>query len=160
MTLTSSGQIKMSEINTELGRTSTTSDTTLKSLSDGTHATINTANASSDRPDGNAPHAMSEFYSYDHSATSLTFSSFVAGDDAGTPFEDQEAACSGELTNATFYHSGTGSTPVNGDRVFTAQNASNPADDGWYAIAVSRTQRDVYEVYNGDGSVRNKTTCE
>ena len=27
---------------------------------------LNTANAASDRPDGSAPHAMSEFYSYDH----------------------------------------------------------------------------------------------
>ena len=31
-------------------------------------ATINTNNASADRPDGTAPHAISEFYSYDHSA--------------------------------------------------------------------------------------------
>ncbi len=160
MTLTSSGQIKMSEINTELGRTSTTSDTTLKSLSDGTHATINTANASSDRPDGNAPHAMSEFYSYDHSATSLTFTSFVAGTDEGSAFGSESGACEGEVTITTFYHSGTSSHPINGDRVFTAQNASNPADNGWYAIDVTRSQRDVYEVYNGDGSVRNKTTCE
>ena len=29
---------------------------------------LNTANAASDRPDGSAPHAMSEFYSYDHDA--------------------------------------------------------------------------------------------
>ena len=68
MTLTSSGQIKMSEINTELGRTSTTANTSLEDQSDGTYATINTLNASADRPDGSAPHAMSEFYSYNHSA--------------------------------------------------------------------------------------------
>ena len=92
--------------------------------------------------------------------SALTFQAFVAGDDAGTPFESQASACEGELTTATFYHSGTGTHPVNGDRVFTAQNANSPADDGWYAIDVTRSQRDVYEVYNGDGSVRNKTTCE
>ena len=68
MTLTSSGQIKMSEINTELGRTSTTANTSLEDLSDGTYATINTSNPSADRPDGSAPHAMSEFYSYNHNA--------------------------------------------------------------------------------------------
>ena len=33
---------------------------------------INTANASADRPDGLSPHSMSEFYSYDHDAISLT----------------------------------------------------------------------------------------
>ena len=68
MALTSSGQIAMSEINTELGRTSTTANTSLEDQSDGTYATINVANPSADRPDGSAPHAMSEFYSYNHSA--------------------------------------------------------------------------------------------
>lgn len=68
MALQSSGTIKISEINTELGRTSTTANTSLEDLSDGTYATINTANPSADRPDGSAPHAMSEFYSYNHSA--------------------------------------------------------------------------------------------
>jgi len=74
MTLTSSGQIKMSEINTELGRTSTTANTSLEDQSDGTYATINTANPSADRPDGSAPHAMSEFYSYNHSLASTSWS--------------------------------------------------------------------------------------
>ena len=37
-------------------------------LSDGTVGTINVNNAADDRPDGSAPHAMSEFYSYDHDA--------------------------------------------------------------------------------------------
>ena len=92
--------------------------------------------------------------------SAITFQAFVAGDDSGSPFESQTSACEGELTNSTFYHSGTGTIPVNGDRVFTAQNINNPADNGWYAIDITRSQRDVYEVYNGDGSVRNKTTCE
>ena len=38
----------------------------LQDCSDGTYDTINTYNAPADRPDGNTPHAMSEFYSYDH----------------------------------------------------------------------------------------------
>jgi len=74
MALTSSGQIKMSEINTELGRTSTTANTSLEDQSDGTYATINTANNSADRPDGSAPHAMTEFYSYDHDLASTSWS--------------------------------------------------------------------------------------
>jgi len=44
----------------------TSAATSLTSLSNGTYATINTQNASADRPDGSAPHAMSEFFSYDH----------------------------------------------------------------------------------------------
>ncbi len=74
MALTSSGQIAMSEINTELGRTSTTANTSLEDQSDGTYATINTANNSADRPDGSAPHAMTEFYSYDHDLSSTSWS--------------------------------------------------------------------------------------
>jgi hypothetical protein len=84
MTLTSSGQIKISEINTEFGRTSTTANSSLEDLSDGTVATINTGNDSDDRPDGNAPHAMSEFYSYDHDlVTNATFGSWVGSFTSG-----------------------------------------------------------------------------
>jgi hypothetical protein len=67
MALTSSGTISMSDIRTELGDSGAIS---LKEASDGTIATINTANDADDRPNGSAPHAMSEFYSYDHSASS------------------------------------------------------------------------------------------
>jgi len=78
MTLTSSGQIKISEINTEFGRTSTTANSSLEDLSDGTVATINTGNAASDRPDGSTPHQMSEFYSYDHDlVTNATFNAWT-----------------------------------------------------------------------------------
>ena len=89
MALTSSGQIAMSEINTELGRTSTTANTSLEDLSDGTYATINTANNSADRPDGSAPHAMTEFYSYDHDLASTSWSTsnntgLNLGGDGGT----------------------------------------------------------------------------
>lgn len=46
----------------------TTGSTSLADLSDGTIDTINTNNDSADRPDGSTPHAMSEFFSYDHDA--------------------------------------------------------------------------------------------
>jgi hypothetical protein len=38
----------------------------LKDLSDGTYDTIETNNSSANRPNGTAPHDMSEFYSYNH----------------------------------------------------------------------------------------------
>ena len=72
MAITSSGTISMSDIRTELGDSGAIS---LKEASDGTIATINTANDAADRPDGSAPHAMSEFYSYDHSLVTATFDS-------------------------------------------------------------------------------------
>ena len=44
----------------------------LAELSDGTAGTINTANSSDDRPDGVAPHALSEFANYDHDFAGVT----------------------------------------------------------------------------------------
>lgn len=70
MALQSSGEIKLSQINTELGRSSTSSPTSLEDASRGVYKTINTANAATDRPDGTAPHALSEWYSYNHTASS------------------------------------------------------------------------------------------
>lgn len=69
MALTSSGTISMSDIRTELGGSGTIG---LQEASNGTVATINTNNASGNRPDGSAPHSMDEFYSYDHGASSAT----------------------------------------------------------------------------------------
>ena len=67
MALQSSGQIKISEIATEIIGNSEP-NLSLRGLSGGTYGAINTNNAAADRPDGEPPHAMSEFYSYDHSA--------------------------------------------------------------------------------------------
>ena len=66
MSITSSGEIHLSaSIGGELGASGQVS---LTDASDGSIATINTLNLSANRPDGSAPHAMSEFYSYDHDA--------------------------------------------------------------------------------------------
>lgn len=64
MALQSSGAIKMSEINTELGRSSSAT-VSLDSAESGTYATINTASPSF--PSDARPASMSEWYSYDHS---------------------------------------------------------------------------------------------
>jgi len=71
MAVPSFGSISLRSIRNELhnsnynGSTSF-SNISLKDLSDGTIATINTNNALADRPNGSAPHSMSEFYAYDH----------------------------------------------------------------------------------------------
>ena len=77
MALTSSGQISMSDIRTEL---SDSGEISLKEASDGTIATINTNNGSGYRPDGSAPHSMSEFYAYNHTNDNTTSWSSVPGD--------------------------------------------------------------------------------
>ena len=80
MSITGSGEISLTDIRDELGGSGQVS---LIGASDGTIATISTTNLSTNRPDGSAPHAMSEFYSYDHdiattvgnpSDTSIAFS--------------------------------------------------------------------------------------
>ena len=72
MALPASGQITLGEIHAELDDENPINGS-LKEASDGTVATINTANASANRPDGSAPHSMSEFYSYNHDASSSSW---------------------------------------------------------------------------------------
>ena len=68
MALTASGQISVSDVLTEGGQSATRANTSFSDLHAGTVFTINTNNAAADRPDGTVPHAMSEWYSYNHSA--------------------------------------------------------------------------------------------
>jgi hypothetical protein len=65
MTLVSSGTIRMSDINTELGRSSTAT-ISLDSAENGSYATINTNSTS--RPSSTNPASMSEWYGYNHNA--------------------------------------------------------------------------------------------
>jgi hypothetical protein len=116
MALQSSGTIKMSEINTELGRTSSAT-ISLDSAESGTYATINTASAS--YPNNARPASMSEWYSYDHSASSSS-SGFFNVINSGQ--STSSAACG--LTgpdNLTLYHgtSGTAECPLIGRTVYT-----------------------------------------
>jgi len=76
MAVPSSGALSLAGIRAELATNTydatATTQSSLKGCSEGSVATINTANASSDRPDGSTPHAMSEFYAYDHDLSSFT----------------------------------------------------------------------------------------
>lgn len=65
MALVSSGQLSLSSIRTELG--GGLGQISLTSAATGGIATINTNSAS--YPNSTAPHQISEWYSYDHSAT-------------------------------------------------------------------------------------------
>ena len=75
MAVPSSGVLSLAGIRAELAtntyNASATTTASLEDCSDGTVATINTGNASGDRPDGNTPHLMSEFYAYDHDLSSF-----------------------------------------------------------------------------------------
>jgi len=70
MACPSSGAIKLTgDIGVELGLSSI-SECGIEKASRGVYAQINTDNDAADRPDGNTPHSLTEFYSYDHNASS------------------------------------------------------------------------------------------
>lgn len=77
MTIGASGSISIgnsgssaNHINsTAFGRSGNTANSSLKELSDGTVGTINITNLNANKPDTSTPHAMSEFYKYQHSVT-------------------------------------------------------------------------------------------
>ena len=75
MAVPSSGVLSLFGIANEIDDNDYTSDSwqgpiSLEHFSTGGEATINTANASDNRPDGSAPHAMSEWYAYSHDPSS------------------------------------------------------------------------------------------
>jgi len=72
MTLPSSGQLAMSQINVELDMSSTLANSSLHDASTGTspYPSINTA--SEYYPNGSMPYAISEFYGYNHDATAYS----------------------------------------------------------------------------------------
>jgi hypothetical protein len=107
MALTASGQLSLGDIATEMG-------VELSNVSLTTQSTTGINTNSESKPDGSTPHAISEFYSYDHSATSLTAFSVDAN-----PYEDGEGACAEGSETATWYHDGGGTYPTDGDTVYT-----------------------------------------
>ena len=133
MALQSSGTIRMSEINTELGRSSTAT-ISLDSAESGTYATINTASAS--YPNNARPASMSEWYSYDHSASSST-SGFFTLINNGQSTSGAACALTGP-DSLTLYH-GTANAydcPLIGRTVYTDANQTttfNGQLQYWYS---------------------------
>jgi hypothetical protein len=120
MALTASGQLSLGDIATEMG-------VSLSNVSLTTQSTTNVNQSSTSKPDGSTPHAVSEFYSYDHSATSLTAFNVDAN-----PYEDAEGACAEGSSNTTWYHAGGGTYPTDGDIVYTDSGGSTNPEDGIY----------------------------
>jgi len=126
MPLLSSGQIKMSQINSELGRTSTSANSALKNLSTG--ATVSLNGSSTSKPNGTAPHSMSEWHGYNHSASSVSYSSRVMAYD-----EDLSSnACNGETTTTIYYDD---STTWNGAETiwYTSNTGATEVNTGYYS---------------------------
>ena len=117
MALQSSGTIKMSEINTELGRSSTAT-ISLDDAENGTYATINTASAS--YPSATNPASMSEWYGYDHSASG---SSGYEGSISRDAYSESGETCALETVD-TVYKNGSSSAPDYGDQLYSNSSLS------------------------------------
>ena len=120
MALTTSGQLSLGDIATEMG-------VSLSNVSLTTQSTTGINTNSESKPDGSTPHAISEFYSYDHSATSLT--AFVVDEN---PYGDFGEACDFGTFNAEWYHDGGGTYPTPGDTVYTDSGGTTNPLDGFY----------------------------
>ena len=102
--------------------------------------------ASSAKPDGSAPHSLSEFYSYDHSA--LTELALIG------PFGDPGEGC-GSFPDTNFYHDGGGSPYANGVIYYQNDDNTGPvADEGFYGYSAFAGIS-----INGSGEVDGTYAC-
>ena len=138
MALPASGNpLSIRQIRTEMG----SSDGSLKNLS-----TTSVNDASSAKPDGSAPHSLSEFYSYDHSA--LTELALIG------PFGDPGEGC-GQSPDTNFYHDGGGSPYANGVIYYQNDDNTGPvADEGFYGYSA-----EAGISINGSGEVDGTYDC-
>jgi hypothetical protein len=124
MALTASGQLSLGDIATEMG-------VSLSNVSLTTQSTTGINTNSTSKPDGSTPHAVSEFYSYDHSA-SPPLTGFSVDE---SPYESGEGACASGRETSTWYHDGGGSYPTDGDNVYTDSGGTTFPEDGIYWMA-------------------------
>jgi len=121
MALTASGQISLGDIAIEMGVSPSNVSLTTQSTTG-----INTNSTS--KPDGSTPHAISEFYSYDHSA-SPPLRAFNVDENT---YGDPGSACASGTSNAEWYHDGEGEYPTDGDTVYTDSGGTTNPEDGIY----------------------------
>jgi len=112
---------------TAFGRSGNTANSSLKELSDGTVGTINVTNLNANKPDTSAPHAMSEFYSYDHDAAASAGTSLVMSNQA----ESRGSYSYSTISNGTTVQTtATGGSKVSGEiivRIVISNASGNSA---------------------------------
>ena len=136
MAVPSSGSLSLAKIRDEIENNNynaniygyTSGQTSLKDISDGTYDTINTANATADRPDGSAPHSMSEFYAYDHDMTSLT-QKYVS---SGTSSSSSAACLTIATSNGYFSNLNSSGVPVTySSYLYSNSSGTSTYSSGW-----------------------------
>jgi hypothetical protein len=141
MALPASGPLSLGDIATEMG-------VSLSNVSLTTQSTTGINQNSPSKPNGVAPHFISEFYGYDQSASSLT--EFTVDE---TFYESAEGACSEGSETSTWYHDGGDPYPVAGDNVYTDSGGTTSPEDGFYWMDVPSS----FEI--GGGQVQEVIEC-
>lgn len=141
----SGAAIRMSQINTELGRSSTAL-ISLDTAENGGYAAINQVSAS--RPSPSNPASLSEWYSYNHNAilgNAFTFGPTLAYSSSGS--------CSLVNTGLTLYSAST--TLAINSTLFYDQALTNRYYSGENADEWLHGGSKAYRIYNYDGSGYN-----
>lgn len=115
----------------------------LSNLATGTGYENTNVNATS-YPNSTAPHAMSEWYSYDHDEGNTTFSASSS--------VKASLAC-GAIIDQTYYHDGGNELPIVGDTVYTDVAGTTTLASGNYSVEVS-----YFTIVSG-GVVDSNTIC-
>ena len=155
MAVPASGQLSLRGIKAELATNNYNNtiaayeNVSLATLSTGGDGEINTANASTDRPNGVTPHNMSEFYSYDHDASSTTFLSTVMYYDANSAGN----ACSEEASTITLYYDSSQSFTGTDTIWYQDSSGDEEADTAYYKFAFTS------EGYFYDGGEKEYFSC-
>ncbi len=109
------------------------SNVSLNTMSTGGNGTINTLNATADRPNGSQPHNMSEFYNYDHDKEPVGGGNRQQSNLQFIPNEEYRSTpCGGRGEITTWYHSGEGLLATLGDRVFADAFGNEIMPNGGY----------------------------
>ena len=114
MALQIGGQISLSNITAEMGQIN--SNVSLGGLS--THSTLNDQSPS--KPNESQPHAMSEFFAYDHSYSSLK--NLMGSSEVSTRVKWFDVCL--EDMKFFYFHNGTGKLPLVGNYIYTNQSGS------------------------------------
>jgi len=160
MALPASGPISINDIYTETGNENEF-NASLKNISDGTFVTINTANPAANRPDGVAPHAMSEFYSYDHDLTSSSWgSSWSAGNQTyeanpgTTNYFNRSITFSGFTSDVIDVYFTLNSGVVRGGLSVATSTSAFPTNSAtYYSVGSSTGQFTTSISINGSGTL-------
>jgi len=112
-----------------LGTTSLT-DVSTSGNSNGSTPSFDATNTnSSSYPNGTTPHSMSEFYGYDHNASSISSGTLYY-----SSFSGDNACAFG--TGGTYYWSGSGDPVINGYAIYTNSALTSIAAAGWYSSSL------------------------